>query len=163
MKFTKIISLLALAIAINNSYALNYDTEVKTFGPQNDTALVSNINKSIVTSFYDIAINKKDFASARQYLGMTYKQHNPLAKDGVDGFRQYIQFLKEHFPNSHSEIKSVFADGNFVMLHVHSVLQPNSRGRAIVDIFRLENEKIVEHWDVSQEIPENPANDNGMF
>ncbi|MGN6657417.1 MAG: nuclear transport factor 2 family protein, partial [Achromobacter mucicolens] len=40
---------------------------------------------------------------------------------------------------------------------------PEDRGQAVVDIFRLEGGKIVEHWDVSQEIPENPANKNGMF
>jgi predicted SnoaL-like aldol condensation-catalyzing enzyme len=50
-----------------------------------------------------------------------------------------------------------------VILHVHSVREKGARGRAIVDIFRLENGKIVEHWDVVQDIPEKVANANGMF
>ena len=49
------------------------------------------------------------------------------------------------------------------MLHVHSLREPNTRGRAIIEIFKLEDGKIVEHWDTIQEIPEISANPNGMF
>ena len=59
--------------------------------------------------------------------------------------------------------RGVTAHGDNVILHVHSVREKDTRGRAIVDIFRLENGKIVEHWDVVQEIPEKAANTNGMF
>jgi predicted SnoaL-like aldol condensation-catalyzing enzyme len=57
----------------------------------------------------------------------------------------------------------VFADGDDVILHVHAVREPGTRDNAIVDIFRLEDGKIVEHWDVVQPIPEKAANANGMF
>ena len=50
-----------------------------------------------------------------------------------------------------------------MILHVHAVREPGERGSAIVDIFRLENGKTVEHWDVVQPIPEKPANSNTMF
>ncbi|CAB3811481.1 hypothetical protein LMG1860_00213 [Achromobacter denitrificans] len=50
-----------------------------------------------------------------------------------------------------------------MILHVHAVREPGTRGSAIVDIFRLEQGKIVEHWDAVQPIPERSANANGMF
>lgn len=57
----------------------------------------------------------------------------------------------------------MLADGDLVALHVHSVQVPGTRGRAIVDIFRLEDGKVVEHWDVIQDVPAESVNDNTMF
>ena len=120
-------------------------------------------NKKTVQEFYDLLINKKDFGSASKHIGGRYTQHNPLVADGPEGLKAFIDFLKSNYPDARSEIKRVFADGNYVILHVHSVRVPNTRGRAIIELFMLENGKIVEHWDVIQEIPETSANPNGMF
>jgi len=120
-------------------------------------------NKKAVVEFYQKGINDKDFDAAAKYLGPRYIQHNPGAKDGIDGFKAFVAFLKDKFPGYKSEIKRVFADGDYVILHVHNIREPGTRGRAIMDIFRLENGKIVEHWDVAQDIPETMAHNNGMF
>jgi predicted SnoaL-like aldol condensation-catalyzing enzyme len=120
-------------------------------------------NKRVATEFYDAAINRKDFAAASPYLGSNYKQHNPTAADGAEGLRAFIDFLKMRFPNQRGEIKRVIAEGDLVVLHVHSTRGDDTPGRAIVDIFRIDNGKVVEHWDVIQDIPANPANQNGMF
>ncbi len=121
------------------------------------------LNKKTVVDFYNKAINQKDFAAASQYLGNRYTQHNPNVADGPEGFKKALEYLREHYPDSHSEIKRVFADGDYVILHVHSIREPGTRGRAIFDLFKLENGKIVEHWDTVQDIPEASANDNSMF
>ena len=119
-------------------------------------------NKAIVLDFYEQGLNRKDFESASKYLG-TYIQHNPNAEDGPEGFRKFIEFLKTKFPQSHSEITQVHVDGDFVVLRVHAIREPGTRGNAIVDIFRLKDGKIEEHWDSVQPIPEQSANQNGMF
>ena len=120
-------------------------------------------NKKTVVDFYEKAINQKDFDAASRHLGSRYIQHNPVAPDGPEGLKGFIGFLKSKFPDSKSEIKRVFAEGDYVILHVHAVREPGTRGRAIIDIFRLENGKIVEHWDVAQDIPEKMPHNNGMF
>ena len=120
-------------------------------------------NQKTIAAFYDAVLNQKDADAALQYVGSRYVQHNPTAADGPEGFRKFIAFLREKFPNSHSDIKRSFVDGDYVILHVNAVREPGTRGSAIVDIFKLENGKIVEHWDVVQPVPETAANKNGMF
>ena len=120
-------------------------------------------NKKAAMEFYDAAINKKDFEAASKFIGNRYTQHNPNAADGPEGLKAFLGFLREKFPQYHSDIKRAFADGDYVILHVHNIPTPGARGRAIMDIFKFENGKVVEHWDVAQDIPENPRNSNTMF
>ena len=120
-------------------------------------------NKKTVAAFEDAALNQKDFAAASKYLGPRYTQHNPNAADRPEGLRGYIAFLKDKFPNNHTEIRRIFADGDYVIAHDRAVREPGTRGFAIVNIYKLENAKVVEHWDVIQPIPESAANNNGMF
>lgn len=124
---------------------------------------LSDANKKLVLAFYDAALIKMDADAARQYLGPKYIQHNPMAPDGVEGVMGLIKFLKEKFPQRSASIKRVVAEGDLVVLHVHSKPTPEDRGTAIIDIFRVENGKIVEHWDVMQPVPETAKNNNTMF
>ena len=137
----------ALAFAASSAHAGNAKEEA---------------NKKKVVEFYEKALNQKDVAAVDQYLG-PYRQHNPQAADGPEGLKGYIGYLKGSAPRFKFEIKRVLADGDFVILHVHGIPEPSARGLAIVDIFRVDGERIVEHWDVIQEIPEKAANNNGMF
>ena len=120
-------------------------------------------NKKVVLAFYDAALVRLDADAAVKFLGERYIQHNPNAPDGADGIKGLIRFLKEKFPQRSVSIKRVMAEGDLVMLHVHSKPTPEERGSAIIDIFRVENGKIVEHWDVMQPVPEKAANSNTMF
>ncbi|RVU01185.1 polyketide cyclase [Novosphingobium umbonatum] len=120
-------------------------------------------NKSLVTAFYEKALNEKDIDGAITMMGPTYKQHNARIPDGKDGFRQFFSAFKQRYPQSHSQIVRVIAEGDLVVLHVHMVIEPGTRGTAVMDIFRVENGKLVEHWDVLQPIPEDIPHSNTMF
>jgi len=120
-------------------------------------------NLAIATQFYDLLLNQKDFDTGRKMIGNRYVQHNPNAVSGIEGIENHINMLKTTYPLNHGEIKHVFTNGDLVALHVHSKRTPDSAGNAVVDMFRIENGKVVEHWDVVQAVPEKPLNNNTMF
>lgn len=127
-----------------------------------DTTLQGN--KQIVREFYDLAFNQaKPDEAASKYIGPKYIQHNPMAPDGREAFVAIVKGFVAQFPSLRVDIKRQIAEGDLVVLHNHIIRQPGARGQAVMDIFRLESDKIVEHWDVIQEVPEKSANSNGMF
>jgi predicted SnoaL-like aldol condensation-catalyzing enzyme len=126
---------------------------------------MSETNKANTLAFYKKALLDGDVEDAfRLYAGASYRQHNPLISDGMEGVRNFVAWIGSTHPGAHGDIKRVFSDGDYVILHSHwHGLSDNPGGEAVVDIFRLENGKVVEHWDVIQPIPETAANGNTMF
>jgi len=121
-------------------------------------------NKRIVRDFYDLAFNqRKPDEAATKYLGPKYRQHNPSVGDGRDGFIKGIEWFLSSIPGLRVDFKRLFAEGDLVAVHSQFVPSPGARGTAVMDIFRLEHGKIVEHWDVMQDVPEKASNDNTMF
>jgi predicted SnoaL-like aldol condensation-catalyzing enzyme len=120
-------------------------------------------NKKLVLAFYEQIIGRKDFDAASRYMGATYRQHAPYAADGPEGLRAWLAGFKAAFPNHRYEVKRVIAEGPYVMLHLHGMGGPNPHGESVVDIFRVENGKVVEHWDIIQAIPDSADNANSMF
>jgi predicted SnoaL-like aldol condensation-catalyzing enzyme len=122
-------------------------------------------NKAVVADFIATVFNgthQVDEGAAR-CLGPTYRQHNPEVADGKEAFiANFKTFFAAH-PHSTFDVKRMFCEGDFVTVHAHWKLHPEDRGFAVMDIFRLENQRIVEHWDAVQPIPEKLAHSNTMF
>ena len=120
-------------------------------------------NTGTVRSFYEMAFNEgKPDEAVERHIGDRYVQHNPQAGDGPDAFIGFVNWYRGEFPQLHVEIKRTIAQGDLVVTHGVIRTSPEDRGTAAADIFRLEDGKIVEHWDVLQPVPEQSANDNGM-
>jgi predicted SnoaL-like aldol condensation-catalyzing enzyme len=123
-------------------------------------------NKQVVIDYYTTAFAGNPEAAVAAHFGPGYIQHNPDAQDGPDAFIGFVKWLRGEYPNLQLDIKRVIADGDLVATHAHLNLEPgdpDNRGRALADFFRLEDGKVVEHWDVIQDVPKTAANKNGMF
>jgi predicted SnoaL-like aldol condensation-catalyzing enzyme len=121
-------------------------------------------NKQVVLDFFDKVFKQREPAeAAKTYLAPSYKQHNPTAPDGPDGFGDLVGGMFAAFPDADLDIKRVIGEGDLVVLHHHLKMNAEDRGTAVMDIFRVKDGQIVEHWDVLQPVPEEAANDNTMF
>ncbi|ARQ61429.1 NTF2 domain-containing protein (plasmid) [Rhizobium sp. Kim5] len=115
-----------------------------------------------MVEFYDRFFNIHDIEAAA-VVADEYRQHNPEVPDGKKPLVSFFTGFFKDNPQSKAKIVRSSADGDLVWLHVHATNGTDDRGQAIVDIFRVKDGKIVEHWDVIQAVPKEAANKNTMF
>ncbi|MBY2915489.1 nuclear transport factor 2 family protein [Rhizobium leguminosarum] len=123
---------------------------------------VEEVNRKLVVEFYDRFFNKHDIAAAA-VVADDYRQHNPHVPDGKKPLISFFSGFFKDNAQSRAEIVRSAADGDLVWLHVRATNGADDPGQAIVDIFRVKDGKIVEHWDVIQAVPNEAANKNTMF
>lgn len=124
-------------------------------------------NKRLVSNYYNDIILQGKIEKIDQYIGDTYIQHNPDTPNGkqavVDFVKHFILDVPDGSVRPQAEIVRVLAEDDLVALHVKTNEWLGPNGSVIVDIYRIENGKLVEHWDVIQAIPETSVNNNTMY
>lgn len=127
-------------------------------------SVVLQRNKQVVRAFLEQVFNEHDVDGAiARYVGTHYRQHNPQVGDGVHGFATFFHGFFKQYPHSSLQIKRMIAEEDQVAVHLHWKSAKDVAGDAVMDFFRLENGRIVEHWDVIQAVPAVSANNNSMF
>jgi len=121
-------------------------------------------NKQIVADFYRDIIRDQKLELLDEYVHDNYIQHSPMLKDGKASLLEALNYLKA-MPKpavpGPSPIARMIAEDDLVMAHLDISFM--GKRRAVVDIFRLKDGKVVEHWDVQQDVPEVMPHGNGMF
>lgn len=121
-------------------------------------------NRRIVEQFVDLFYRQHKVREAFEthVSADHYIQHNPGIADGREAA---IVVLEPMFqaPGFSAIVQRIIVEGDLAVVHLEVKPVPDHRGAAVADFFRLENGKIVEHWDVLQLVPEQPVSLHPMF
>lgn len=129
-----------------------------------DPCPAESSNTQIVRAYLDLMINQRRVREAMErYVAADYIQHNPKMPDGREASTTALEALSKSMPELTMEVKRTVAEGDMVVVHSFGRRRPGDRGVAVVDIYRLKDGLIVEHWDVIQDVPETAMNGNTMF
>ena len=119
--------------------------------------------KDAAIEFLTLAASGKVAEAYERHVGAGFRHHNPYFRGDAGSLKQGMQENAIKNPNKVLKIQRALQDGNEVAVFSHVQQRPGDRGGAVVHIFRFEGGRIVELWDIGQEIPEDSVNENGMF
>jgi len=120
-------------------------------------------NKQNAIAFYRTAYLGDPARAVEMYTGDEYIQHNPLVGNGKQAFIDYFTEMAEKYPGKEIEFVRKVAEGDLVALHTHQTW-PGNEEYVTMDFFRFDtNGKIIEHWDVIQEVPNETKSGNPMY
>ncbi len=119
-------------------------------------------NKQIATTAYQRIFGDLEINAADEYMSKDFIQHNPTIADGPEGVKALVEMLvSKGTAKQKIEFKHIVAEGDTVILH--SRYEMAGKEWRFIDIYRIENEKLAEHWDAMMPMPDNRANNNPMF
>ncbi len=129
-----------------------------------DRAALTARNRAVIEAFADLFYRQLKVREAyEKYVAADYRQHNPMATDGREAAIGFLEPYIAANPGLTMEVKRILVDGDLAAVHLLGKRNAADRGLAAVDILRLKDGKIVEHWDVTQAVPATSANPHPMF
>ncbi len=148
-------------------WALPWDWQAPPFDPRDTSNRAGLTTRQVAERFIQLFYVEDDPTSAFTcWMHPDYIQHNPNAPTGRDATLAMKRASMARLPDLAHEVKRVvWGTDDLVAVHFRFQRESNTRGYAIVDLLRVADGYIVEHWDVMQEVPD-PAtskNPNGMF
>ena len=105
--------------------------------------LTEEANRRLVANMYERVLKPLDSARVDEFFAREYVQHNPLAATGAQGLKDFLDWARARAPNAEHRVKRLFVDGDYVIAHVHVIINPGELGNAVVDIFRIANGRIA--------------------
>lgn len=120
-------------------------------------------NLDLVLAMFAQVLNPMDSGAVDRFIAPDYIQHSQLAEPGREALKRFLDMIREQTPDAVHDVKRAFVDGDHVIVHYHVRRWPGDKGWAVMDIFRVENGLIAEHWDVLQDVSEGGPNPNSPF
>lgn len=125
--------------------------------------MTANQNKDAAVSFLKRASSGNIRDAYSKFVGPGFKHHNPFFEGSAESLMNGMEENARQNPNKILEVKHAIAEGALVAVHSHVRQNPDDPGGAVVHIFRFEDDRIVELWDIGQPLPKESPNQHGMF
>lgn len=120
------------------------------------------VNKQVAIKAYQRIFGDLDVTGVDEFMSKDFIQHNPTLPDGPDGVKAVVQMLtSQGVPPQKVVFKHVVAEDDLVILH--SRTEMGGKEWRFIDIYRVEDGKLAEHWDAMMQMPDQRANNNPMF
>ena len=119
--------------------------------------------KQLALEFINLAAKGDSRKAFAEFVGEDFKHHNAFFKSDPNALMIAMEEEARKNPEHSLEVKQAWQCGNMVTVLSHVKRNIADPGVAVVHIFRFEDNKIQEFWDVAQAIPEQTINENGMF
>jgi predicted SnoaL-like aldol condensation-catalyzing enzyme len=120
-------------------------------------------HQQAAVDFLRLVVSRRIDEAYDKYIDMRGKHHNPYFSPGFAALKKGMIEAHTKFPDTTIHIRHVLEDGEFVAVHSNVVLTPGEAGIAVVHLFRFNGEKVVEMWDVAQQVPAESPNIDGAF
>ena len=120
-------------------------------------------NLAVVMGLFEHVLNPMDSGEVDRFIDEGYIQHNQSVEPGREPLKAFLDMIKGQTPQAVHDVKRAFVDGDHVTVHYHVRRWPDDLGWAVIDIFRVENGKVKEHWDVMQDVIEGGPNPISPF
>jgi predicted SnoaL-like aldol condensation-catalyzing enzyme len=119
--------------------------------------------KEVAISFLNLVSSGNVREAYEKYVGPTFHHHNPCFKGDAESLMNGMEENAAKFPSKIFKVQRALEEGELVAVHSHVRLTPDERGMALVHIFRFQNDRIVELWDLGQPVPQDSPNEYGIF
>jgi len=98
-----------------------------------------------------------------RHVGANFRHHNAFFHGDRESLMKAMEENAAKNPNKLVDVKRTLEDGDYVAVHTHIRQNAQDHGGAAVHIYRFENDRIAELWDIAQPIPPDSPNEHGMF
>jgi predicted SnoaL-like aldol condensation-catalyzing enzyme len=119
--------------------------------------------KQAAISFLKLAASGKLDEAYANYISPTFRHHNPYFAGDAESLKKGMAEAAAKFPDTKLEVQHIFEEGELVAVHSRVQHGPGEPEISVVHIFRFEERRIAEMWDVGMEAPKESPNENGMF
>ncbi len=138
--------------------------------PKTNSDLIKEVERKNIIAEYFRFLGIGKFKEGLRFFAPDCKTHNPFTSGGIEALTDAMIAASKDFSAQSSEmefkVRQLLADGDFVAAYINVLnnkSEPGEGGLRQMHLFRFEEDKIVEYWDITQQIMPNMPNAAGAF